>query len=80
MRNGSRICEILVGAVGIEDTSHICLQDRRGLESSMFSRYNVIAEEDLREATEKVTKYNETESQKVSRSPGSSHGDSRTLR
>ena len=31
----------------------------------MFSRYNVIAEEDLREATEKVTKYNETESQKV---------------
>ena len=32
---------------------------------SMFSRYNVTAEEDLRDAMEKVTKYNETESQKV---------------
>jgi integrase len=32
---------------------------------SMFSRYNVCAEEDLRDAMEKVTKYNEAESQKV---------------
>ena len=32
---------------------------------SMFSRYNVTAEEDLRDAMEKVTKYNEAESQKV---------------
>jgi hypothetical protein len=31
----------------------------------MFSRYNVCAEEDLRDAMEKVTKYNEAESQKV---------------
>lgn len=32
---------------------------------SMFSRYNVAAEEDLRDAMEKVTKYNEAESRKV---------------
>lgn len=32
---------------------------------SVFSRYNVTAEEDLRDAMQKVTKYNETESQKV---------------
>lgn len=32
---------------------------------SMFSRYNVTAEEDLRDAMEKVTKYNQAESQKV---------------
>jgi integrase len=32
---------------------------------SMFSRYNVTAEEDLRDAMEKVTKYNEGESKKV---------------
>jgi integrase len=32
---------------------------------SMFSRYNVTGEEDLRDAMEKVTKYNEAESQKV---------------
>ena len=32
---------------------------------SMFSRYNVCDEEDLRDAIEKVTKYNETESQKI---------------
>jgi hypothetical protein len=32
---------------------------------SMFSRYNVTAEEDLRDAMEKVTQYNETERQKV---------------
>jgi integrase len=32
---------------------------------SMFSRYNVCAEEDLRDAMEKVTKYNDGESQKV---------------
>lgn len=32
---------------------------------SMFSRYNVCAEEDLRDAMQKVTKYNEAESQKV---------------
>jgi hypothetical protein len=32
---------------------------------SMFSRYNVTAEEDLRDAMERVTKYNEAESQKV---------------
>lgn len=32
---------------------------------SMFSRYNVCDEEDLRDAMEKVTKYNEVESQKV---------------
>jgi integrase len=32
---------------------------------SMFSRYNVTAEEDLRDAMEKVTTYNEAESQKV---------------
>jgi hypothetical protein len=32
---------------------------------SMFSRYNVAAEEDLRDAMEKVTTYNEAESRKV---------------
>lgn len=32
---------------------------------SMFSRYNVCDEEDLRDAMEKVTRYNEAESQKV---------------
>jgi integrase len=32
---------------------------------SMFSRYNVCDEEDLRDAMERVTKYNETESQKI---------------
>jgi integrase len=32
---------------------------------SMFSRYNVTGEEDLRDAMEKVTRYNKTESQKV---------------
>ena len=32
---------------------------------SMFSRYNVTDEEDLRDAMEKVTTYNEAESQKV---------------
>jgi hypothetical protein len=31
----------------------------------MFSRYNVTAEEDLRDAMQKVTQYNEAESQKV---------------
>lgn len=31
----------------------------------MFSRYNVTDEEDLRDAMEKVTTYNEAESQKV---------------
>lgn len=32
---------------------------------SMFSRYNVTGEEDLREAMEKVTEYNKLESQKI---------------
>jgi len=32
---------------------------------SMFSRYNVTGEEDLRGAMERVTKYNERESQKI---------------
>ncbi len=32
---------------------------------SMFTRYNVTAEEDLRDAMQKVTQYNEAESQKV---------------
>ena len=32
---------------------------------SMFSRYNVTGEEDLRAAMEAVTKYNEAESKKV---------------
>ena len=32
---------------------------------SMFSRYNVTGEDDLRDAMQKVTKYNESESQKV---------------
>jgi integrase len=32
---------------------------------SMFSRYNVTAEEDLRDAMQKVTQYNEAESRKV---------------
>jgi integrase len=32
---------------------------------SMFSRYNICAEEDLRDAMEKVTTYNEAESRKV---------------
>jgi len=32
---------------------------------SMFSRYNVTGDEDLRDAMEKVTKYNEAESKKV---------------
>jgi integrase len=32
---------------------------------SVFSRYNVCDEEDLRDAMEKVTTYNEAESQKV---------------
>lgn len=32
---------------------------------SMFSRYNVTGEEDLRDAMEKLTKYNEAEGQKV---------------
>ena len=32
---------------------------------SMFSRYNVTSEEDVRDAMEKVTRYNEAESQKV---------------
>lgn len=32
---------------------------------SMFSRYNVCAEEDLRDAMERVTRYNEAESKKV---------------
>jgi hypothetical protein len=32
---------------------------------SMFSRYNVTGEENLRDAMEKVTKYNEAESKMV---------------
>ncbi len=32
---------------------------------SMFSRYNVTAEEDLRDAMQKVTQYNEAESKKI---------------
>jgi len=32
---------------------------------SMFSQYNVTAEEDLRDAMKKVTQYNEAEQQKV---------------
>jgi len=32
---------------------------------SIFSRYNITSEEDLREAMQKVTQYNEAESQKV---------------
>lgn len=32
---------------------------------SMFSRYNVTSEEDLRSAMQKVTEYNEVENQKV---------------
>jgi hypothetical protein len=32
---------------------------------SMFSRYNVTGEEDLRDAMEKVTQYNKSESAKI---------------
>lgn len=32
---------------------------------SIFPHYNIISEEDLQDAVEKVSKYNEAESQKV---------------
>jgi len=36
-----------------------------GKTDSMFTRYNVTGEEDLRDAMEKLTRFNEGESQKV---------------
>jgi integrase len=43
----------------------VCRQLGGWKTDSMFSRYNICDEEDLRDAMEKVTKYNESESQKV---------------
>lgn len=46
-------------------TKDVCKQVGGWKTDSMFTRYNVTAEEDLRDAMQKVTKYNEAEQQKV---------------
>ncbi len=46
-------------------TKDVCKMVGGWKTDSMFSRYNVTAEQDLREAMQKVTAYNETESQKI---------------
>src|SRR5208282_1035953 len=46
-------------------TKDVCKMVGGWKTDSMFSRYNVTAEQDLREAMQKVTDYNEAESRKV---------------